>query len=84
MKIVIAFLKKHGIVFTCSYPLLFSFSCVYSFPLCEPWQSVKGGYQLELSTLVNSVTISKHFKVTVRENVQDEDTFLHPLLLLLW
>ena len=26
-----------------------------------------GGYQLELSTLVNSVSISKHFKVTVRK-----------------
>ena len=81
-----AFIKKHGIVFTCSYPLPVSFSCVYfvNFPLCEPGKFVKGGYQLELSTLVNSVAISKLFKVAVTENVHKEAAFFHSLLLFLW
>ena len=68
-------------MFTCSYPLPVSFSCVYfiNFPLSEPWKFVKGGYQLELSTLVNSAAISKHFKVAVRESVHKEAAFLHAL-----
>ena len=34
---------------------------------------------MELSTLVNSVAISKHLKVAVRENVHKEAAFLHAL-----
>ena len=81
-KLSCVFLKEHGIVFTCSYPLSVSFPYVYFiFPLCEPWQFVKGGYLLELSTFVNSVFISKHFKVALRENVHKAEAFLHSLLL---
>ena len=36
------------------------------------------------SALVNSVAISKHFKVAVRENVHKEAAFFHSLLLFLW
>ena len=73
-------------MFSCSYPLPVSFSQVYFtyFPLCEPWKFVKGGYQLELSTLVNIVAISKNFKVAVRENVHKVTAFLHSLLLYPW
>ena len=40
-----------------------------------------GGYQLELSTLVNSVSINKHFKVAVGKSVHKTPAFLHALLL---
>ena len=54
-----AFLKKHGTVFTCSYPLPVNFSCAYfiNFPLWDPWKFVKGGYLSELSTRVNSAVM---------------------------
>ena len=50
------FLKKHGTVLTCSYPLPVNFSCVYfiNFPLWDPWKFVKSGYLSELGTPVNS------------------------------
>ena len=50
------FLKKHGTVLTCSYPLPVNFSCVYftNFPLWDPWKFVKTGYLSELGTPVNS------------------------------
>ena len=40
-----------------------------------------GGYQLELSTLVNSVSINKHFKVAVGKSVHKTPAFLQALLL---
>ena len=43
-----------------------------------------GGYQLELSTLVDSVSINKHFKVAVGKSVYKTPAFLHALLLQLW
>ena len=78
-KLSCAFLKKHIIVFTCSYPLPVSFPCVYLsfFPLSN-LLSVRA--HLELRTLVNSVSISKHFKVAVRENVHKVAAFSFPPL----
>ena len=40
-----SFFKKHGTVFTCSYPLPINFSCVYfiNFPLCAPGNLLRMG-----------------------------------------
>ena len=71
------------ILFLLASPV-FTFPPPPPFSLCEPWQFVKGLYQLELSTPANSVSISKNFKVAVRENVHKAAAFLHSLLLLRW
>ena len=77
-KLSCVFLKKHVIVFTCSYPLPVSFPCVYLsfFPHMSPGNSLR--VHTIHSTSVNSVSISRHFKVAVRENVTGRQHFFIP------